>query len=91
MYKGTTSTGFEYSINESVITDWRFVSAMAEAESDDASKRINGTVNLIKLLLGDDEQRMMDHVKQEDGSIPFDAINREIVDMLQEIKESKKK
>lgn len=91
MVSGTTSTGFEFNVNEKVVNDWRFISAVSDAESNDDAIKIRGTVQMVRILLGSKETDLMEHVKQEDGTVPFDQIEKEVVEIFKKIGEQSKK
>lgn len=88
MVSGKTSTGFEYEIDERAANDWRFVKALADADSDDESRRISGTASLVPLLLSETgEKALMRHIaEQEDGFVPTTRVLSEITEMLTKIR-----
>lgn len=68
MITGKTSNGFEYSVNEKVIEDWRFIKAIARAESKDKAEMLSGTVDLCNMILGEDgETRLVEQIKERNG------------------------
>lgn len=90
MIKGKTKTGFAFEIDERVKNDWRLISNIALAESDNISERVKGTAALVSLLLGKNEKKFMEHIsKINDGYIPMDAVMNELVDMIQNTEEIK--
>lgn len=92
MVKGVTSTGFEFSVNEDVIEDWRFVTAIADAESDDDRAKLQGTAQMVRLLLDRKSERaLMEHVKREDGIVPTEAVQKEVVEIFNAIGEENRK
>lgn len=94
MLEGKTASGFEFAVNENIRTDWRFVKAIAEAGSTKGNEitNIEGLVSLVSLLLGPDgEERLCDHVRQEDGTVPLRLINTEVRDILRQLGAAAKK
>lgn len=88
MVSGKTKTGFEYTVNEAIRTDWRFVKALADADSSDASRQLAGAVRMVTLLLGEKgEAELEKHVAQEDGIVPTESIINEVRDILNGIGE----
>lgn len=88
--KVVTKSGFECEANEKIRNDWRFVKAMSKAESRNELERLDGLMKMVQLLLGDQEEALCNHVKEEDGTVPFDAMNRELIDILQAMGEELK-
>lgn len=91
MTTGTTSTGFKFSVNENITSDWRFINAIVDAESEDETTAIKGTTAIAHLLLSPkEEKRLMNHVMTEDGIIPIDAMNAEIIEIFKAIGDTPK-
>lgn len=87
---GVTSTGYEFEVDDKIKYQWPFVRAIADADSDDASKKIAGSVKLVELVVGKDENRLMEHIaKLNDGDIPTKAVNEEITEILNAINSKK--
>lgn len=90
MIEGKTRSGFKFKIDERIGQDWRVISAIAMAESADSAEQVKGTSNLVKLIIGKDEQKLIDHIaKKNEGFVPVSAITSEIVDILSATKETK--
>ena len=91
MVSGTTKTGFNYTVNEEIRTDWRFVRALADADSSDVSRQLSGAVRMVTLLLGEQgETDLMAHVAKEDGIVPTQRVIDEVRDILNGIGEELK-
>lgn len=81
--KGKTKSGFKYNVNENIRTDWRFVKALADADSEDASKQLSGATRMVNLLLGDEgEAKLEAHVAQDDGVVPIERIMDEVREII---------
>lgn len=81
--KGTTRTGFEFEIDDRIKNDWRLVTNIALAESEDMMQRVKGTSALVALLLGENEKQLTEHIlKNNDGYVPMDAVFNELIDMI---------
>lgn len=82
--KGKTSTGFAYAFDERLRNDWRILAAIADSESDDATLKIKGTTNLVRLFLGvEGEAKLMAHIAElNEGFVPATAVTAELVDIL---------
>lgn len=91
MVSGTTKSGFNYTVNEEIRTDWRFVRALADADSKDASRQLSGATRMVELLLGSDgEIELENHVAKENGIVPTELIINEVKDILNGIGEELK-
>lgn len=73
MIKGKTESGFEFELDEEVVTDMEFIELAAEA-AEDGSKY---PAMIIKALGKDQKKRLYDHVRNERGHVPFDAVDKE--------------
>lgn len=90
MTTGKTKTGFKFTADERILNDWRFISAISDADSEDVNRSLNGTTTLIRLLFGENEKALVEHVqKKNDGFVPMDAITAELVDIISSMRESK--
>ena len=92
MITGTTPTGFEFEVDERVLNDYRFVEALAMAESDDSAKKLEGITTLPGLLLGTkDKKRLMEKISAEnDGFIPQEVVYEEIFAIINLVSEVSK-
>lgn len=91
MITGKTASGFEYAVNEKALGDWRFLKAMADLDSGDESKLLRAMPVVVSLVLGKDEDKFMEHITDEDGYQPTEAIFAELKDIFDAVKESKAK
>lgn len=83
MVSGKTSTGFEFKVNEKVLNDWRFVTAIADSDSEDETRAMQGVTQMVRLLLDKkSEQALIKHVEDEDGIANIDAMMVEIRDIF---------
>lgn len=90
MIEGKTETGFEYKVDERIRTDWRLVKAIADSQNDDVGVKLKAVVNMIKLVLGDQEELLMEHImKKNDGYVPLEIMNAEITEIIQNLPNSK--
>ena len=89
MIKGSTESGFEFEIEESVFQDWRFVSALAELadlENDDNAQEItfiNAMNKIAKLLFKDKGKALMKHIESIHGTVPADAMLKDLLEIIQ--------
>ena len=81
-----TSTGFECDINESALDDIEILDYLAAIEGGDIMKypRL-----LTKLFPEDVKAALYDHVRTEDGRVPYSAFDAEITDIFNALKGGK--
>lgn len=85
---GKTSTGFEYSFDKRIITDWGFISllqkVMAINEANNADK-ISIMAKLLSTVLGDEQtERLIEHIrKYNDGFAPVDVVMKELGEIIE--------
>lgn len=90
MIEGKTKSGFKFKIDERIQSDWRLVKAIADSQNENSGIKLQGTVNMIKLVLGDQEELLMQHIKKKnDGFIPMEIMNAEITEIIQAIPKAK--
>ena len=79
----TTKSGFKIDINPDKAKDWRFVKALAKAESPNEGTQIIGLTDAVTILLGEDgEQALCRHVEKNGVAVAEDIIRevKEIID-----------
>lgn len=90
MVKIKTKSGFVVEIDEKRGADWRFTKALAQWENDETV--LQGLSFCLPFLLGDDgEKALMEHVKEDDGSIPAEKMINEFREILTLLGEKVKK
>ena len=83
MIEGTTRSGYAFTVDEGIGTDFRVLEAIADADSGDESEKLRGTVNLVRLMLGDGGKRALyKHLEAIHGSVPIDAVIGEVTEIL---------
>lgn len=87
MVSGKTKSGFEFSISEHIVDDWRVAKAIAKSQSKKEAEQISGAVEVVGLVLGDQEEALCDHIKREDGTVPINALMDEISEIMTIAKE----
>lgn len=81
--KGTTSTGFNFEINERILKDYRFTLKAKETERGNDSDKVCAMVEMTNALLGDDgEAALCEHVKEADGIIPTEKVFKEVAEII---------
>lgn len=84
MLKGTTSTGFEFEIPKKRLKNYELVEAIAEEGTNPLA-----VVKVVKLLLGDEAERLKDHVRDEDGMVDLELVAQELKEIFESNKETK--
>lgn len=79
MIKGTTKSGFEFSVNESTQNNMELLDALAEL--DDGN--IAYMPKVATMILGKEQKKQLyDHIRTEDGTVPVDKFVEEIQDIF---------
>lgn len=91
MIKGKTRSGFEFSVNEEIAEDWRVAKALAATQSKKNEEQISGAVKLVQMILGDQEEDLMQSVMDESGIVKVQDIFDNVSDILTAISESGEK
>lgn len=88
--KGKTKSGFKFDVNEAMLDDWETVKAIADMDSGDASRSIQGIVKFVGMILGDDEKLLVDHIRgKNNGACPREVMFEEVVEIINSVKEIK--
>ena len=83
--KGTTESGFEFTIKESTLNNFELLEIFAEV--DENPLLLPKAINM--LFDKEQKQRLFDHVRLEDGTVPVDAIGIELMEMFTDSKKIK--
>ncbi len=82
MVKGKTSSGFEFEVNEKVTKSWEFTKTVKLVKSRDDADQVSGVVDIVHMLLGNQEDALMDHLRDSDGYAMTADIVAEISEIL---------
>ena len=78
MIEGKTKRGFAYAIAEEHV-DQEFLDALAEAEDGQPLK----VSKALRLLLGEEQRKKLyDHLRNDKGKVPIDAVMEAFYDIL---------
>lgn len=82
---GKTKTGFEYDIDDRILTDWRLTTAIVETRDKDDFKKLKASQQIAKLLLGEDGlDALLEHVAgQNEGFVPTEKFMGELQDIFE--------
>jgi len=85
MIKGQTTSGFNYHIDENILQDYELLEAIAETEKNPIF-----ITKVVRMLLGDDTDRLKEHVRDENGHVSIEKMNVEITEIFEAQKKLKK-
>ena len=84
MVTGKTKTGFEYSIDERIVKDYRYVRALARLNKGDSAEKFIAFDQISTLMLGDKVDDLITHVETlHDGYAPIEAIGAEVTEIIE--------
>ncbi len=82
-----TASGFETDIDEEFLNDFRLMMAIRETKTDKSA-----LVDVVRFILGDNGLNdLVAHLVETEGKPTYDAIEREVTEILAQLNESKKK
>lgn len=83
MVTGKTKTGFEWSVDERVVKDYRYVRALAKLNKGDNTEKFLAFDQISTLMLGDKVEDLITHIENlNDGYAPIDAIGAEVTEII---------
>lgn len=85
LIKGTTSTGFEYEIEKSRLSNYELLEQIAEVDENPLA-----LPKVLKLLLGSNVDKLKDHIRDENGFVDVEKLMAETQEILQGPAEIKK-
>jgi len=81
-----TASGFEADINEDALDDYRLVKAIRAAQEEPTA-----IVDVVGFVLGEDEDKLIDHLIATTGRASMESINAEVTEIFTQLGEAKKK
>lgn len=86
MLKGITKNGFEFELDESELDDMEFLETLAEAEENALA-----FPKICKMMLGEKQKkRLYDHLRNEKGKVPIEAVKDVIIEIMESSSEKTK-
>ena len=83
---GKTKTGFEYNIDKKMLNDYELLE-----EIDNIGKSPLIIIRLLKRLLKEEQlEKLKEHIRNEEGIVPIDKMEKELIDIFDGINEIKK-
>jgi len=86
MIKGTTRSGFEFTVAEDITNDMELFEALCDLDNG----KLTAAVEVCRRILGDQKKALYDHLRGPDGRVPADKVSEEIVDIMAAVKDGKK-
>lgn len=88
MIKGTTSSGFSYTVDERINQDFRLVRAYKKLASGSKMDQVSGAVELVSVVLGSEaeEDRFLRHLAEKYGVADTETVYKEIKEILEAAK-----
>jgi len=85
MIKGKTKSGFEYEILEENLNNYELVEVLGELEENPLL-----IARVVNLLLGKEQaDRLKNHLRTENGTVPTDQMSEEIMEIFNSQNETK--
>lgn len=85
MIKGKTKSGFEYEILEENLNNYELVEVLGELEENPLL-----IARVVNLLLGKEQaDRLKNHLRTENGTVPTDNMSEEIMEIFNSQNETK--
>jgi len=83
---GKTKTNFEYNIDKKILNDYELLE-----EIDNLGKNPLIIIKLLKRLLKEEQlEKLKEHIRNEEGIVPIDKMEKELEDIFNGINEIKK-
>lgn len=81
-FEGTTESGFKYSISTSKLNNFELLDALYETETNPLL-----ISKVITLLLGEEGKlKLIEHLREEDQTVPVDKLQKELTDIFNNAK-----
>lgn len=74
MVTGTTSSGFSFALEETVLDNMELVDTLAQMQEGDPL----AISAVVRMVLGDQRRALYDHLRTADGRVPASAVSEEI-------------
>jgi len=83
---GKTKTNFEYNIDKKILNDYELLE-----EIDNIGKNPVIIIKLLRRLLQEEQlEKLKEHIRNEEGMVPIDKMEKELEDIFNGINEIKK-
>lgn len=83
MIEGKTKSGFEYTVDEGVLRDYRMLDALGDIQYGNPDERVFANVRLCNLLLGEEgKKRLFKHLREQNGTVPTEKVFAEVKEIF---------
>ena len=86
MISGTTRSGFTFEVPEDIANDMELFECLVDMDSGD----VKAVVPVVRRVLGAQKQALYNHLRNENGRVPIEAVAEEIIDIINAAKGGKK-
>ena len=90
--KGTTASGFEFSIDAEAFKDWRFLKAVRTANKKGGDS-FEASLDIVTLLFNDqeEEERFYEFLAEQNGGrVPVEVVGKEVGEIMKIVQEKSK-
>ena len=78
MINGKTTSGFEYSLDPDKLNDYELLEKIGEMEENPFA-----LTNVFNMVLGKEQvEKLKDHLRSEDGTVPIEKMTAEITEIF---------
>lgn len=83
--QGTTKSGYKFDIDNRILKDWRFVSALTRCrQSKTEMEKLDGIMEMTRLLFGDKFEEYLAFIaSKNDGYCPAEVIMTEVSEIFE--------
>lgn len=84
--KGTTSSGFEYNLDETALDDYELLEDLCELDNGNTAR----TISALNRLLGTEQKdQLKEHLREENGRVPASKMMIEMGEIFNSVKGGK--
>lgn len=84
MITGITKSGFKFKVDEKVLTDWRFTTALIKTQKGSDMEKLEGASDMVNMVFGSDgEKKLIEHIcKKNGGMCPSEKVMEELTEII---------
>lgn len=81
MFKGETSTGFEFSLGDDVMDDYELLEVLSSIDTGDYTL----VPKMVEMLLGKEQKESLkDHLRNKNGKVSVKGMMEEVMEIFKE-------
>ena len=91
--KGTTTSGFKFSVDAEVFKDFRFLRAIRRANSNNGEDAFEASLDMVAILFNnkDEEERFYEFLAEKNGGrVPVEVVGTEVGEIMKVLQEKSK-